>query len=790
MINARSGKRGDRKLVLLLDDQARGIKRLVTRPSAACSDNSRQGFDVNIRREGCRGAHCSAKYSHKIRETKGELSTGNVYPTPGSQSRKWRPLRSSVYSSLSVCDLPSRELRERSILANIKAVKPLRGLARANLSTKTAKEKRDHSLSGFGSHAKPLAPRRHDSATQSRFLASSFRLASGRNCGGSWTRALLPVQAAKDVPQRDFHEVSGDVIPINMVKGIGHLRDPRLNKGLAFTLKERLSLGIHGLQPPRFKTQEEQLALCKASVMKYTEDLNRYLYLVELQERNERLFFRLLSENIEQMMPIVYTPTVGLACQKFGVIYRRPRGLFITIYDKGHIYDVLNNWPEQAVRAICVTDGERILGLGDLGACGMGIPVGKLALYTALAGIKPHQCLPITIDVGTNNEQLRNDPHYIGLNKPRTDGDEYDELIDEFMTACVQKYGQNVLIQFEDFGNHNAFRFLDKYRNRFCTFNDDIQGTAAVAVAGILASERITKKKMGDNKFVFLGAGEAAIGIADLCVKAMEADGCTQQEARDNIWMMDIDGLLVKNRPEGHLEGHKIWYAKEYKVMKNLLDVVREIKPSVLIGASAAAGAFTPDVLREMAKHNERPLIFALSNPTSKAECTAQQAYDYTDGRCVFSSGSPFGEVHFNGKTYKPGQGNNAYIFPGIALGVIATGVHHITEDLFLLSAQAVASNVKNEDLEKGSLYPPLNSIRDCSIDIAVKIAEYAYAKGGLASEYPEPLDKRQFIISKMYDANYDSPLPKLYEWPGDYAKPRILPKEDTIEIRHDLKHL
>lgn len=627
--------------------------------------------------------------------------------------------------------------------------------------------------------------------TEMFVLQRSILSTSSRNGAGSWTRVLPSSHpAAKDVPQRDIHEISGDVVPINMVKGIGHLRDPRLNKGLAFTLQERISLGIHGLQPPRFKTQEEQLALCKASVMKYTEDLNRYLYLVELQERNERLFFRLLSENIEQMMPIIYTPTVGLACQKFGVIYRRPRGLFITIYDKGHIYEILNNWPEQAVRAICVTDGERILGLGDLGACGMGIPVGKLALYTALAGIKPHQCLPITIDVGTNNEQLRNDPHYIGLNKPRSQGEEYDELIDEFMAACVKKYGQNVLIQFEDFGNHNAFRFLDKYRDKYCTFNDDIQGTAAVAVAGILASKRITKKKMSDNRFVFLGAGEAAIGIADLCVKAMEADGCTEQQARDNIWMMDIDGLLVKDRPEGNLEGHKIWYAKDHKVMKSLIDVVTKVKPTVLIGASAAAGAFTPEVLKEMAKNNERPLIFALSNPTSKAECTAQQAYDHTDGRCIFSSGSPFGEVNYKGKIYKPGQGNNAYIFPGIALGVIGTGVHHITEDLFLISAQAVADHVKDEDLEMGSLYPPLGTIRECSIDIAVRIANYAYAKTGLASEYPEPKDKREFIVSKMYDANYDSPLPNLYDWPGDYAKPRVLPEKETVEIRHDLKHL
>ncbi|XP_011496846.1 PREDICTED: NADP-dependent malic enzyme isoform X2 [Ceratosolen solmsi marchali] len=608
-------------------------------------------------------------------------------------------------------------------------------------------------------------------------------LSCGRNgCGSNtsvWTRTLSPnhLMVYKDIQQRDIHEFQGDVIPINMVKGIGHLRDPRLNKGLAFTLEERMALGIHGLQPPRFKTQEEQLALCKASVLKYTEDLNRYLYLVELQERNERLFFRLLKENIEQMMPIVYTPTVGLACQKFGVIYRRPRGLFITIYDKGHIYDILNNWPEQAVRAICVTDGERILGLGDLGACGMGIPVGKLALYTALAGIKPHQCLPITIDVGTNNEQLRNDPHYIGLNKPRTVGAEYDELLDEFMSACVKKYGQNVLIQFEDFGNHNAFRFLDKYRNKYCTFNDDIQGTAAVAVAGILASQRITQKPMKDNKFVFLGAGEAAIGIADLCVKALEVSGCSKEEARNNIWMLDIDGLLTTTRKVGDLDGHKKFYAKNHEPMQKLIDVVREVKPSILIGASAAANTFTPEVLQEMAKNNERPLIFALSNPTSKAECTAQAAYEHTQGRCIFSSGSPFGEINYNGKIFKPGQGNNAYIFPGIALGVIATGCHHITEDMFLLSAQEVANYVSNEDLERGSVYPPLGCIQDCSINIACKIAEYAYRYGNLSSEYPEPKDKRAFIISKMYDCNYDSPLACVYSWPKDFCNPRTLPE-------------
>ncbi|GMR36370.1 hypothetical protein PMAYCL1PPCAC_06565 [Pristionchus mayeri] len=551
-------------------------------------------------------------------------------------------------------------------------------------------------------------------------------------------------------------------------RGVELLKTPRLNKGMAFSIYERQYLGIHGLLPPAFMTEEQQAYRIMTKLRQQPDNLAKYIQLDGLQDRNEKLFYRVLCDNIKELMPIVYTPTVGLACQKFGFIYRNPKGLYVTINDNSisKIYQILSNWPSTDVKAIVVTDGERILGLGDLGAYGIGIPVGKLALYVALAGMQPDWCLPVLIDVGTDNQELLNDPFYTGLRRKRVRGAEYDALLDNFMKACTKRFGQNCLIQFEDFGNQNAYRLLDRYEKKYCMFNDDIQGTASVVVAGLLACTRVTKKKLSQEKLVFLGAGGAATGVAEMCVRQMQSEGLSEEEACQRIYMMDIDGLITKNRA-AHLSDRHKKFAKELPDTKNLLEVVKTVQPGALIGASTVTGAFSEEIIKEMCAINPRPIIFALSNPTSKAECTAEQAYTISNGSVLFASGSPFDNVTINGKLYKPGQGNNAFVFPGVALGAVLFKVSHIDNSLFLLAARKVAESVSEKSLNEYSrIYPRLKDIREISIKIAIEVAKHCYANG-TATLYPEPEDKELFIRHQVYDVEYEDLINRTYAWPA-----------------------
>jgi len=535
-----------------------------------------------------------------------------------------------------------------------------------------------------------------------------------------------------------------------MPTGIALLRDPTLNKGSAFTLRERETLGLSGLVPPRVHTIDEQVRRILENLRKQSTDIDRYVYLIALQDRNKTLFYRVLLENIEELMPIVYTPTVGQACLQFGHIFRRPRGIYITARDKGRIAELLGNWPHNDVRIIVVTDGERILGLGDLGADGMAIPVGKLALYTVCAGIHPSLSLPITLDMGTDNARLLNDPLYIGLQHPRIRGDLYDEMIEEFILA-VQQVFPGCLIQFEDFANRNAFRLLQQYRNQVCCFNDDIQGTASVTVAGILSALRITGGDLKDQRFLFLGAGEAGLGAGELLVSALVEEGLSPEEARRCCWYFDSKGLVVKGRTD--LSGHKRMYAHEHPPVADFHEAVQALGPQAIIGVSGQPRQFTPEILETMARINDRPIIFSLSNPTSKSECTAEEAYTWTGGQAIFVSGSPFAPVVTHGRTLYPSQGNNVYIFPGVGLGVMASGATRITDQMFLTAARVVSRNVSEEDLQNGRVYPPLPRIRQVSLDVAVAVAELAYA-GGLATK-PRPGDLVEFIRGLMFEPVY-----------------------------------
>uniref|UniRef100_A0A6Q2ZNY8 Malic enzyme n=1 Tax=Esox lucius TaxID=8010 RepID=A0A6Q2ZNY8_ESOLU len=496
-------------------------------------------------------------------------------------------------------------------------------------------------------------------------------------------------------------------------KGKPLMLNPRTNKGMAFTLLERQILGLQGLLPPKIETQDIQAMRFQRNLKKMTDPLEKYIYLMGIQERNEKLFYRVLMEDIEDLMPIVYTPTVGLACTQYGHIFRRPKGLFISILDRGHIRTILDNWPENNVAT------------------------------------------------------LLKDPFYMGLYQKRDRSQLYDDLIDEFMEAVVDKYGQDTLIQFEDFGNHNAFRLMRKYREKYCTFNDDIQGTAAVALAGLLAAQRAIGKPITEHKVLFCGAGEAALGIANLITMSMVEKGLTQTEARKKIWMFDKYGLLVKGRTQEIDSNQEVFAHEGPGNVQSFLEAVNVIQPTAIVGVSGAGRLFTHDVLKKMGTLNKRPIVFALSNPTNKAECTAEEAYTLTDGRCLFASGSPFDPVTLaDGRVFTPGQGNNAYIFPGVALAVILSGVRHISDTVFLEAAKTLADQLTDEELAEGRLYPPLSNIREVSLQMAVKVVQFVYANN-MAFRYPEPKDKDKFVRSTVWNINYDSFLPDIYEWKG-----------------------
>ncbi|OIV89189.1 hypothetical protein TanjilG_32733 [Lupinus angustifolius] len=515
----------------------------------------------------------------------------------------------------------------------------------------------------------------------------------------------------------------------SVASGYALLRDPKYNKGLAFTENERDAHYLRGLLPPTVSSQE-------------------------LQERNERLFYKLLINNVDELLPIVYTPTVGEACQKYGSIFQRPQGLYISLKEKGKILEVMKNWPEKNIQVIVVTDGERILGLGDLGCQGMGIPVGKLALYTALGGFRPSACLPVTIDVGTNNQKLLNDEFYIGLKQKRATGQEYYDLLHEFMSAVKQNYGEKVLIQFEDFANHNAFELLTKYSTNYLLFNDDIQGTASVVLAGVVAALKLIGGTLPAHTFLFLGAGEAGTGIAELI--ALEMSKQTKapiEESRKKIFLLDSKGLIVSSRKNSLQHFKKPW-AHEHEPVNTLLEAVKIIKPTVLIGSSGVGKTFTKEVIEAMTSNNEKPFILSLSNPTSQSECTAEEAYKWSQGRAIFASGSPFDPVEYNGEVYYSGQANNAYIFPGFGLGLVISGAIRVHDDMLLAASESLAKQVTDENYAKGLTYPPFTDIRKISANIAANVAAKAYELG-LATHLPRPRNLVKYAESCMYSPLY-----------------------------------
>lgn len=532
--------------------------------------------------------------------------------------------------------------------------------------------------------------------------------------------------------------------------GASLLHDPHLNRGSAFSAEQRRALRIEGMLPPTPDTLETQIARVNMQLDMLDTDLQRYLFLSDLQARNETLYYAVLMSGPARFMPLVYTPTVGEACQKFDHVFRASRGMYLPITAKGRLCEILSNWPFEDIRFIVVTDGERILGLGDQGVGGMGIPVGKLALYTACAGVPPHLTLPITLDVGTNNHALLEDPLYLGLRQERVRGAEYDAFIEEFVEA-VQTLYPKCCIQWEDFANINAVPILERYRDKICTYNDDIQGTAAIALAGVLAGLRITGGKLAEQRFLFLGAGSAATGIAELISEAMALEGLSLEDGRARNWLFDVNGLVQSARAD--IADFQKPFAHAHAPMTSFVEAIEAIRPTAIIGVSTVPKLFNRPVIEAMARINARPIIFPYSNPTSRSECTAEEAYKWSEGRAVFASGSPFPPVEVNGRKFVPGQGNNVYIFPAMGMAALATQARRVTQEMFIVAAKAVAEQVTQAHLDTGLIYPPTTDILAASLHTAERIAEYIFDKD--LARVPRPADIGAHIRAAAYKPVY-----------------------------------
>ncbi len=547
-----------------------------------------------------------------------------------------------------------------------------------------------------------------------------------------------------------------------VLSGQAILDYPLYNKGSAFPEEERLQLGLLGLLPFHCSTMDEQLTRTYGNYLRKESDLERYVFLTALQDRNEALFYRLVSEHITEMMPIIYTPTVGVGCQKYSHMFRRPRGLYISYPYRNEIATLLENSPVKNVKVIVVTDGERILGLGDLGVGGMGIPVGKLSLYSLCAGIHPATTLPILLDVGTDNKELLADPLYLGWRHERIRGAAYGTFVEAFVTAVMNKF-PGVLLQWEDFSKQNAPRLLERYRNRLCTFNDDIQGTGAVTLAGLLVAMRLKQEKLRNQRIIILGAGSSASGISAQIVTAMKSEGASEEEAKRAIWLVDSQGLVHSGRAD--LEPFKEKFAqplartmgwqRSSAAEFTFAEVVNNVQPTILLGTSAQPGAFTEQIIREMSQHTERPIVFPLSNPTSKCEATPRDLLTWTDGRALVATGSPFSPVVHSGRSISIGQCNNSFIFPGVGLGVIATGAKRVTDEMFVAAARVLAEFSPALTNETAPLYPSLEVVREVSSKVALAVAKEAQLAGFSQRTTAAELDRR--IKSKMWTPHYVS---------------------------------